>query len=45
MAAYWRISDVRVIEDNALWVRFIDGLEGVVYFLTPDFFEESFPTW
>lgn len=32
MAAYWRISDVRVIEDYALWVRFMDGLEGVVRF-------------
>lgn len=32
MAAYWRISDVRVIEDNVLCVRFMDGLEGIVRF-------------
>ena len=41
MAAYWRISDVRVIEDNAVWVRFFDGLEGVVRF-QPGFFRGVF---
>ena len=41
MAAYWRIIDVRVIEDYAVWVRFIDGLEGVVRF-QPGFFRGVF---
>lgn len=38
---YWRVSKVRVIEDRAVWVRFADGLEGVVRF-TPDFFQGVF---
>jgi hypothetical protein len=37
MTAYWRVSEVKVIEDHAVWVRFIEGLEGVVRFL-PGFF-------
>ncbi len=41
MAAYWRVSEVRVIEDRAVWVRFADGLEGVVRF-PPDFFQGVF---
>lgn len=41
MPAYWRVSEVIVIEDHALWVRFIDGLEGVVRFL-PGFFRGVF---
>jgi len=41
MAMYWRVSDVRVIEDYALWVRFQDGLEGVVRF-QPGFFRGVF---
>lgn len=41
MAAYWRVSEVRVIEDRAIWVRFNDGLEGVVRF-PPDFFQGVF---
>ena len=41
MPAYWRVSEVRVIEDHALRVRFIDGLEGVVRFL-PGFFRVVF---
>lgn len=41
MPAYWRVSEVRVIEDHALWVRFMDGLEGVVRFL-PGFFRGVF---
>ena len=32
MASYWRISDVRVIDEYALHVRFLDGLEGTVRF-------------
>ncbi len=41
MTAYWRVSEVRVIEDYAVWVRFKDGLEGVVRFL-PGFFRGVF---
>lgn len=41
MAAYWRVSEVRVIEDRAVWVRFADGLEGIVR-LSPDFFQGVF---
>ncbi len=41
MAIYWRVSEVRVIEDRAVWVRFTDGLEGVVRF-PPDFFQGVF---
>lgn len=41
MAAYWRVSEVRVIEDFAIWVRFADGLEGVVRF-PPEFFSGVF---
>lgn len=41
MSAYWRVSEVRVIEDYAVWVRFKDGLEGVVRFL-PGFFRGVF---
>jgi hypothetical protein len=41
MSANWRISDVRAIEDNALWVRFVDGLEGVVRF-QPGFYRGVF---
>ncbi len=37
MAAYWRVTEVSVIEDHAVRVRFKDGLEGVVRFL-PGFF-------
>ena len=43
MSAYWRVSEVRVIEDYAVWVRFKDGLEGVVRFL-PGFFRGGFLT-
>jgi len=41
MPAYWRVSEVRVIDDYAVQVRFIDGLEGVVRFL-PGFFRGVF---
>lgn len=41
MAIYWRISELRVVEDYALWVRFMDGLEGVVRF-QPGFFRGVF---
>lgn len=41
MAACWRVSEVRVIEDRAIWVRFNDGLKGVVHF-PPDFFQGVF---
>ena len=38
MAAYWRITEARVLDDHAILVRFTDGLEGVVRF-SPDFFQ------
>ena len=41
MAAYWRVSEVHVLEDFAIRVRFVDGLEGVVRF-SPDFFRGVF---
>jgi hypothetical protein len=41
MVAYWRVSEVRVIEDRAVWMRFADGLEGVVRF-PPEFFQGVF---
>lgn len=41
MPAYWRVSEVRVIDDYAVQVRFMDGLEGVVRFL-PGFFRGVF---
>lgn len=41
MAAPWRISDVRVVEDYTINVRFLDGLEGVVRF-NPGFFRGVF---
>ena len=41
MAAYWSVNEVRVIDDYAVWVRFKDGLEGVVRFL-PGFFRGVF---
>lgn len=41
MTAFWRVSEVRVIEDYAVKVRFMDGLEGIVRFL-PGFFRGVF---
>lgn len=41
MSAAWRVSEVRVVEDHAVWVRFKDGLEGIVRFL-PGFFRGVF---
>jgi Protein of unknown function (DUF2442) len=41
MSAAWRVSEVRVIDDYAVSVRFKDGLEGVVRFL-PGFFHGVF---
>ena len=41
MSAYWDINEVKVIEDYAIWVRFNDGLEGIVRFL-PGFFRGVF---
>jgi hypothetical protein len=41
MATFWRISDMRVLENYALWVRFFDGLEGIVRF-RPAFFRGVF---
>jgi hypothetical protein len=41
MAAYWRVSEVRVVDDRIIWVRFVDGLEGEVCF-PPGFFQGVF---
>ncbi len=41
MSIYWRISEVQVIEEHAIRVRFKDGLEGIVRFL-PGFFRGVF---
>ena len=41
MSAYWRVTEVRVVDDYAVWVRFKDGLEGIVRFL-PGFFRGVF---
>ena len=41
MTAYWRVAEVRVVGDYAVFVRFKDGLEGVVRFL-PGFFRGVF---
>lgn len=41
MSAYWRVTEVRVVGDCAVFVRFKDGLEGVVRFL-PGFFRGVF---
>ena len=41
MATYWRVSDVKIVDQYALQLRFIDGLEGVVRF-RPEFFRGVF---
>lgn len=41
MAADWRITEVSVLDDKSIRVRFTDGLEGVVRF-QPDFFQGVF---
>lgn len=41
MTAFWRVTEVRVVGDYAVFVRFKDGLEGVVRFL-PGFFRGVF---
>ncbi|MHB1301403.1 MAG: DUF2442 domain-containing protein [Burkholderiales bacterium] len=41
MPAYWRVTEVSVVGDYAVRVRFTDGLEGVVRFL-PGFFRGVF---
>jgi len=41
MAAYWRITEARVLDDHSIQVRFTDGLEGVVRF-SPYFFQGVF---
>jgi hypothetical protein len=41
MSAYWRVSEVQVVDDHAMRVRFKDGLEGTVRFL-PGFFQGVF---
>jgi len=34
---YWDVLEVKVIDQTSLWVRFQDGLEGVVKFLPSAF--------
>ena len=41
MTAKWRVTEVCVLDDNSIQVRFIDGLESVVHF-SPDFFKGVF---
>ena len=41
MPVNWVVTEVQVIDDYALRVRFIDGLQGVVRFL-PNFFRGVF---
>ena len=41
MAAYWKVAEVLVLDDQSIRVRFTDGLEGVVQF-PPDFFQGVF---
>lgn len=41
MPAYWRVTEVSVVGDYAVRVRFMDGLEGIVRFL-PGFFRGVF---
>ena len=41
MSANWRVSEVQVVDDRAIHVRFKDGLEGTVRFL-PGFFRGVF---
>ena len=37
MSMYWDVTKVIVQDDTTLWVRFHDGLEGVVEFLPTAF--------
>uniref|UniRef100_UPI0035CC69A8 DUF2442 domain-containing protein n=1 Tax=uncultured Sphingomonas sp. TaxID=158754 RepID=UPI0035CC69A8 len=37
----WRVTDLQIIEDRAMKVCFVDGLEGIVRF-TPGFFRGVF---
>lgn len=41
MPAEWRVTEVSVVDDHAIHVRFVDGLEGVVRFV-PGFFRGVF---
>lgn len=41
MSASWRVSEVQVVDDHAVRVRFKDGLEGTVRF-GPGFFRGVF---
>jgi len=41
LSSSWDVADVRVTDDNALWVRFRDGTEGTVRF-TPSAFRGVF---
>lgn len=41
MAAHWRITEVQLLDEHAIRVRFTDGIEGVVRF-SPEFFRGVF---
>ncbi len=41
MAAHWRITEVQLLDEYAIRVRFTDGVEGVVRF-QPEFFSGVF---
>ena len=41
MAAYWRITEIHLLDDHAIRVCFTDGLEGIVNF-SPGFFSGVF---
>ena len=41
MQAYWRVTEVKVVDEFAIKVRFKDGLEGIIRF-SPGFFRGVF---
>lgn len=41
MAAHWRITEVKLLDEHSIRVRFTDGIEGVVRF-QPEFFSGVF---
>ena len=40
-AAPWRVTDLHMLGDRAMQVRFVDGIEGMVHF-GPDFYRGVF---
>ena len=41
MAAHWRITEVQLLDEHTIRVRFTDGIEGIVRF-SPEFFNGVF---